>query len=187
LYGYDGARRVVDISHALGTTTLAEHHYTLDQLGRATALDEGTNEWTYEYDRLSRLTAVDGPDGTRAYAYDPAGNRTSRTVGSTTTTYTHDAADRLLTINASAVTVDAAGDLLARGSSTFDYDAAHRLIESTVAGTTVAATYDGDGVRISTQVDSDPATTYLNDVADRRVRRPDRGDRIAGHCVRLHR
>jgi RHS repeat-associated protein len=56
------------------------------------------------------------------------------------------------------------GDLLARGSSTFDYDAAHRLIESTVAGTTVAATYDGDGVRISTQVDSDPATTYLNDV-----------------------
>ncbi len=164
-YNYDLTRRLTDISHVLDTTTIAEHHYTLDPVGRATALDEGANDWTYEYDRLSRLVAVDGPDGERSYAYDPAGNRLSRTVDTTTTTYTHDAADRLLTVDAASVTVDAAGDLIARGSDGFDYDAAHRLIEATVGTLTVATTYDGDGTRVGQQVDTDPATTYLNDVA----------------------
>jgi RHS repeat-associated protein len=164
-YGYDVARRLIDIEHVLDTTVLAEHHYDLDALGRVAALDEGGNDWTYTYDRLSRLTAVDGPDDERSYAYDPVGNRTSRTVDTTTTTYTHDAADRLLTVDATSVTVDAAGDLVARGADTFDFDAAHRLIEATIGATTAANTYDGDGTRVGQQVDSDPATTYLNDIS----------------------
>ena len=164
-YGYDDARRLTDIEHVLDSTVQAEHHYELDQLGRVIALDEGALDWTYGYDRLSRLTAVDGPDDERSYAYDPLGNRLSRTIDTTTTTYTHDGADRLLTVDAGSVTVNAAGDLTARGSDTFDYDAAHRLIEATVGSSTTLSTYDGDGTRVGEQVGSDPATTYLNDVA----------------------
>jgi YD repeat-containing protein len=165
LFSARGSRSVVAAKRSVDTTTIADHHYTLDPVGRATALDEGANEWTYEYDRLSRLVAVDGPDGERSYAYDPLGNRLSRTVDSTTTTYTHDAADRLLTVDATSVTVDAAGDLIARGSDSFEYDATHRLIEANVGALSVASTYDGDGIRVGQQVDTDPATTYLNDIS----------------------
>ncbi len=98
-------------------------------------------------------------------AYDPVGNRLTRTIDTTTTTYTHDGADRLLTVDAGSVTVDAAGNLTARGSDSFDYDAAHRLIEATVGSVTTLSTYDGDGTRVGEQVESDPATTYLYDIS----------------------
>jgi len=101
---------------------------------------------TYSYDRLERLTGTTGASGSRAYTYDPAGNRLTA-VGST------------------AVTVDAAGNLVAKGSDSFAFDAANRLTSATVAGTTETYAYDGDGTRFSRRVGTGPLTRYVSDPA----------------------
>jgi RHS repeat-associated protein len=66
-------------------------------------------------------------------------------------------------------TVDAAGNLTARGSDTFGFDAANRLTSATVAGTTTTTTYDGDGIRVGEQTGSATATSFVNDVATSRT------------------
>jgi RHS repeat-associated protein len=119
---------------------------------------------TYTYDGLDRLTSVAGASGSRTYAYDPLGNRLSMTREGVATTYGYDGADRLIDVDGSAVTVDAAGNMLARGSDSFSYDAANRLIAATSGGVTQSATYDGDGARVATAVGS-ITTNYRQDVA----------------------
>ncbi len=120
---------------------------------------------SYGYDRLYRLlTSVGGPDGPRSYTYDPAGNRLTKVAGATTA-YTYDRADRLLSAGATAITVDANGNLTAKGADTFGFDQANRLTDATVAGASEAYTYDGDGTRFSRQVGADPAIRYVSDVA----------------------
>jgi YD repeat-containing protein len=125
----------------------------------------GIDAATYGYDRLSRLTGVDGPDGARTYGYDPAGNRTSKVLSGTPTSSTYDRADRITAAGATAITVNAAGNLTAKGSDTFASDGANRLVSVTVAGTTETYAYDGDGVRVSRQVGTDPAIRSVTDVA----------------------
>jgi RHS repeat-associated protein len=117
---------------------------------------------SYGYDRLYRLLGAGGPDGAPAYTYDPAGNRTSMTLGSSTS-YTYDRADRISSAGSTSITVDAVGNLTARGSDTFIYDGANRLVSATVAGTTETYTYDGDGVRFSRQVGAGPLIRYVTD------------------------
>ena len=111
--------------------------------------------FSYGYDRLSRLTSVTGADGPRSYTHDPPGNRLTKVAGATTA-YAYDRADRLLTAGATAVTVNAVGNITARGTDTFAYDQANRLTSATVAGVTETYTYDGDGVRFSRQVGAGP-------------------------------
>jgi RHS repeat-associated protein len=104
---------------------------------------------TYTYDRLSRLTgSVEPIVGATTYAYDPVGNRSSRTRG-TTVTSTYDGADRLTAIEATPVTTDAAGQVVARGSDAFGYDGYGRLVSAHVGSVTETYTYDGDGNRVS--------------------------------------
>ncbi len=118
---------------------------------------------TYTYDRLERLTGTTGASGTRGYTYDPAGNRLSKVEGATTTSV-YDGADRLTAVGATAITVDASGNLVAKGADTFAFDAANRLTHATVAGTTETYAYDGDGTRVSRQVGAGPVTRYVTDV-----------------------
>ena len=134
---------------------------TKDVYVRGPAIDAAS----YGYDRLSRLTSVAGPDGARSYAYDPAGNRTAADTGSGAVTSMYDRADRLTAAGATAITVDAAGNLTVKGSDSFAYDQANRLTSATVSGTTETYAYDGDGVRVSRQVGTDPAIRYVSDVA----------------------
>jgi RHS repeat-associated protein len=117
---------------------------------------------TYTYDRLSRLTASVGSAGSRSYTYDPVGNRLTRVDG-TTTNYGYDRADRLMTAGALSVTINANGNLTAKGSETFSFDQANRLTSAAVAGTTENYVYDGDGRRFSRQVGASPATRYVFD------------------------
>jgi RHS repeat-associated protein len=117
---------------------------------------------TYGYDRLYRLVSATDAAGLRAYTYDPAGNRTAKTLGSSTS-YTYDRADRISSAGSTSITVDAVGNLIARGSDTFIYDGANRLVSATVAGITETYTYDGDGVRFSRQVGAGPLTRYVTD------------------------
>jgi RHS repeat-associated protein len=124
------------------------------------------DEYAFAYDRLYRLTSVAGPDGSRSYTYDPAGNRLSRVVSGTSTSYTYDRADRLTSAGSAGVTVDANGNLTAKGSDSFGFDQANQLTRATVSGTTETYTYDGDGTRATRQVGSGPVTQYVADVAN---------------------
>lgn len=161
-YTHDNARRITSITHSLGSTVLAEHVYGLDEVGNATSLVEGTNNWGYTHDALNRLTGVTGPDGARTYAYAAAGNRISK-VSDSTTSYTYDRADRLQAAGSTPVVVDPNGNTTARGSDTFLHDQANRLTSATLGAQSETYSYDGDGVRFSRQVGTDPLIRYISD------------------------
>jgi RHS repeat-associated protein len=120
------------------------------------------DEYVYGYDRLYRLTAVTGPDGPRSYTYDPAGNRLTRVSG-TSTAYIYDRADRVTSAGATSITVDANGNLRAKGADAFVFDQANRLTSATVTGSTETYVYDGDGRRFSRQLGANPAIRYKSD------------------------
>ena len=63
-----------------------------------------------------------------------------------------------------SVTVDANGNLTAKGTNTFAYDQPNRLKTATVAGAGETYAYDGDGTRFSRQVGANPAIRYVSDV-----------------------
>lgn len=117
---------------------------------------------TNTYDRLNRLTSVMEQSVARSYTYDPVGNRLMKVDGGTTT-YTYDRADRMTAAGAAAVTVDANGNLIARGADSFGFDQANRLTSATVGGTTETYTYDGNGTRVSRQVGAGTPTFYRSD------------------------
>jgi RHS repeat-associated protein len=96
-YTYDNARRVTDILHQQGITTIGQYTYGLDAVGNVIGLQDGAQSSTYGLDRLYRLTDVTGPDGNRTYGYDAVGNRTSLAAGGTTT-YAYDRADRITSL-----------------------------------------------------------------------------------------
>ena len=60
-------------------------------------------------------------------------------------------------------TVNANGNLEARGADTFAYDAAHRLTSATIAGATSSYGYNGDGLRV-THTSGATTTRYVSDV-----------------------
>ncbi len=176
-YAYDNVRRATSITDVVGSTSIADHAYTLDPLGNVTGLDEGTDAWTYGYDQLSRLTDLTGSDGTRSYAYEAVGNRTSATIGGTNTTSTYDAADRITAAGTTSITVDDAGNTTAKGSDSFAYDQANRMVSASVGTTTETYTYDGDGVRFSSQVSGQSTVRYVSDPAGSLPRTIDDGTR----------
>ncbi len=104
---------------------------------------------------------MDTDDADSAYAYVPAGNRLSLTR-SCTTNYPYDRADRITAAGATSYTVNANGNLTARGSDTFAYDQANRPKTASVGGTTSTYAYDGDGKRTSKTVGAN-TTNYAYD------------------------
>lgn len=87
-----------------------------------------------------------------------------------TATYSYDRADRITGVTTPSsgtnYTVDANGNMTARGADTLAYDQANRLTSvdfSSASTPDVTYAYDGDGRRISKTVSS-TTTTYLYDV-----------------------
>ena len=129
---------------------------------------------SYEYDKLSRLTCVNAPGQAEdtKYFYEPTGNRSDRirnvanicTQTSATPTYSYDKADRIQSVAGVSYTVNANGNLTAKGSDSFAYDQANRMTSATVAGKASSFTYDGDGRR-ATQTVAGVTTSYIHDVA----------------------
>jgi len=146
----------VQTSSPSGLTALAGGNYV--SLAAATVNQQTIS---YTYDRLYRLTG----DETRSYAYDPVGNRASLTQNGVTSSYGYDRADRLTTAGSVAYTVNANGDVTARGTDSFAYDQANRLTSATVGGMATTNVYDGDGKRASQTVGSNAAIAYVYDVA----------------------
>ena len=71
--------------------------------------------------------------------------------------------NRALTAGPVNYTVNANGNLTARGTDGFSYDQANRLKSATVSGTISSDVYDGDGKRVSKTVGS-TTTSYVYDV-----------------------
>ncbi|MBI4494023.1 MAG: RHS repeat-associated core domain-containing protein [Chloroflexi bacterium] len=117
----------------------------------------------YGYDTLSRLASVNAPTGLTTYDYDPVGNRLTMTRV-TGTSYSYDRADRIQSAGATAYTVDANGNLTARGTDSFAYDQGNRLKSATVTGVTTSYVFDGDGKRAS-MPSGVTTTSYLYDVS----------------------
>jgi RHS repeat-associated protein len=89
------------------------------------------------------------------------GERGSRNA--VTATYSYDRADRISSAGATSYTVNANGNLTARGSDSFSYDQANRLTGTTVGSVTASYAYDGAGKRATKTVGS-TATNYVYDV-----------------------
>ena len=79
------------------------------------------------------------------------------------TSYSYDRADRITAAGAVSYTVNANGNLVARGGDSFAYDQANRMKSATIGGSTSTYAYNGDGVRHSKTVAA-ITTTLVNDV-----------------------
>lgn len=137
-------------------------------LSEVQVLSGVTTSETFVHDGAGRLTEVDRGGAPRErYAYDPRGNRTSAEApGSASAAATYDTQDRLLTLGAAAVTVDADGFVTAVGSDSYVYSTVGELISATSMGTTV--TYDYDPTRRLVRRDEGAASTtfYYADPLD---------------------
>ncbi|MGH7358851.1 MAG: RHS repeat-associated core domain-containing protein, partial [Candidatus Rokuibacteriota bacterium] len=112
---------------------------------------------------LYRLTGVTAPSRTTSYAYDPSGNRLTMTRG-TATNYAYDRADRISTAGTTSYTVNANGNLTARGSDSFAYDQANRLKQAIVGSATTTYAWDGEGKRASATTGSN-TTRWVYDAS----------------------
>src|SRR6185437_15403662 len=88
------------------------------------AADNSEGSWTYLYGNTNRLAQAIGPSFTLAYTYDHWGNRTSQNITAGTGSapqwsHGYNANNR----QASGLTYDAAGNVIADGFHTYTYDA----------------------------------------------------------------
>jgi RHS repeat-associated protein len=108
----------------------------------------------FTYDALNRLDTATGPFGTRDYDYDKNGNRTQLIADSVPTALTYEpASNRLDTLGATDVLLDATGNTRNQGNWSYTYTPHHRLSTATEAATLKASfAYNGLGQRV-TKVD----------------------------------
>jgi len=152
---YDDAGRVTSIAHAGAGGTVASFSYGYDDAGRRTSVTTAAGTETYVHDDLGQLISVTYADGEDvSYTYDDAGNRLTETRDDVTTTYTYDDASRLTQVGTTAYTYDDAGNLIGAGADEFTYDYGNRLLTASVGAHDATYTYDGDGVRVGTDVDT---------------------------------
>jgi RHS repeat-associated protein len=165
-YTYDDAAQVTDISHTNGANELLGFTYMYDGAGRPTSVVSGEGTETYAYDDIGRLTSVSYPDGLDvSFTYDAAGNRLSETREGQATNYAYDDAGQLISVGATSYAYDDAGNLVQAGSDTYAWDHDSRLLTADVGAHSAEYTYDGDGVRVGSEVDSS-ASPFLVDRQD---------------------
>ncbi len=135
------------------TTGVLERSYPLyDANGnRLNQTDTLATNSTYTYDPLNRLKTGNGPFGARSYDYDLNGNRTQSVVDSGTTALTYAPnSNRLATLGATNVLLDANGNTLNQGNWTYTFNPHNRLQTATQATTLNASfAYNGLGQRIA--------------------------------------
>jgi len=172
-YTYNSRNRLTNltISNVTSSAMLKSFAYTVGTSGNRTKVVEEagrTANWTY--DNLYRLTNetivndVFAINGSVGYTYDKTGNRQTRTStlsGVTAQDYTdaYDDNDRLLE---SGYTYDNNGSTTQAEGWTYTYDAENKLKTATNGTHTLTYIYDGDGNRVSKEVDG-TLTKYLVD------------------------
>lgn len=136
---------------------------TYDTKDRITSTSYNGKTFNYTYDVNSQLTAVSGTNYSASYAYDNRGNITNKTVNGTSTVFDYSTDgwnDKLTSVNASALTYDANGNVLTYGDKSFTWSNGRNL-ESIIDGNNkYSYTYDENGIRTSKTVNG--VTTYYN-------------------------
>lgn len=153
---------------------LAEYSYQYRPDGLIAAIRErsslGDITKAYTYDTVGRLVNVSGPGQQRyLYEYDRVGNRLKATSsGNPLQTGEYDWADRLTSLDGTATTHDAAGNLtsvtLGGTPMSYRYNANGQLAE--VGGGRVNYRYDGDG-RLISRTAGGVETTFIPDPVSR--------------------
>ncbi len=165
-YTYNATNRTTNMLVTKGGATQASYAFTHDRTGRRLSVTEhGGRTINYTYDDLYRLTreAVTGsPDpsknGIVDYSYDAVSNRLSRVSslpGVLSATSNYDANDRL-----TSDSYDANGNTRSANGLTYNYDFEDRI--TSVNGSAVRITYDGDG-NLASKTVGGVRTTYLVD------------------------
>jgi YD repeat-containing protein len=193
-YTYDALNRVDQIGEAgvfTGVNLIADYAYNAQS--RRVSLGRGPNQptTTYAYTLASRLAGLNhdllsGPDANWAYAYTPAGQLASRTLVSAyewsvpalSDGYSRNGLNQYTSVDGTAFSYDARGNLINDGVRRFCYDVENRLIgaapdatDPCVSPSTAALAYDPLG-RLRSYVANGTTTEFLYD-----------GDRLIGEYV----
>jgi RHS repeat-associated protein len=173
-YIYDAAHRLQTVTDWLGNSTV----YNYDAAGNLLSHLNANGTLTgYQYDAGNLLMALINANATgkiiASYrsAFDRQGNRThmmtfappGATPGPQRVTHTYGADNRLQTVNESAFTHDANGNLTVTAGTppkTYTYDALDRLTQVTFPGYQAQYHYDVLGHRIARTVDG-TTTQYI--------------------------
>ena len=118
-----------------------------DGIGRITkkteVLNNVTSVFDYVYDSAGRLIQVStGGVVSSVYAYDSNSNRIGGIIRGESTSATYDEQDRLTSYNGMALTYNANGELLTKGSSTYAYDVLGGLRQYSKGSLTVSYEID---------------------------------------------
>ena len=173
-YSYDADSRIVTLQHSTSVPApIAGFAYAYDNEGNKlleSKAQDTTHSEAYQYDTTYRLltyqvgtlsgSTVPSPDTQTNYSLDAVGNWTGTTnpVTSVSHTMVHNSINELTAIDATTLTYDADGNLLADGAYTYSYDEENRLVsitrdsDSAVVGQYL---YDAPGRRV--QKIADPA------------------------------
>jgi len=172
-YVYDALNRLIYLENKKSTgEIISSYSYTLDPKGnRVSVVENSGRTVNYTYDSLSRViqeaitNSVLG-NQTVSYTYDAVGNRLTKTDQSGTMNYTYDANNRLIARGNYLYTYDNNGNTLSENdgvnSSTYTYDYENRLISAQKLGSVIGYTYDPDGIRVSSTVNS-VVTKFITD------------------------
>ena len=138
--------------------------YTYDENGNISSVtDSGNTTTTYTYDALNQLTSAADGTNTYAYTYDRGGNILSKTVNGTTVNYQYNNAnwgDLLTGYAGQTFTYDAIGNPLTyRDGMSFSWNG-RELIYGSVNGTSIAYSYNSDGIRMRKTVNG--VNTYYS-------------------------
>ena len=158
-YTYDDNGNITEKNYS----NLSSVTNTYDAKNRIISTSYNGKTLDYSYDVNSQLTAVNGTNYSASYAYDNRGNITNKTINGKSTTFGYSNngwQDKLTSVNASALTYDANGNVLTYGDKSFIWNTGRNL-ESIVDGNNkYSYTYDENGIRTSKTVNG--KTTYYN-------------------------
>ena len=121
-YTYDPSlRRLTDLIHAQGATTLSAYTWTYDDTGRIDLFGTPEGTYDYQYDATGQLIDValevsqgGGFTDSEHYEYDAAGNRTSTGLTGQEVTYATGDANRMTDAGNYTYTHDPEGNTIAR-------------------------------------------------------------------------
>jgi RHS repeat-associated protein len=177
-YGYNSRNHLTKKTHGSSSFT---YTYQPDGLLASRAYPDGAST-SYAYDADGRLESATSGGQTTTYSYDPDGNLLKTTLPSAsgvTESRAYDDADRLAaveaahgatTLDASAITRDAAGNPTALstpgGPVAYSYDNRERVTEACYGGSCATGretwTYDGVGNRLTSTSGAVTTTNTYN-------------------------
>lgn len=153
-YTYDPAGNLLDLTHVLGSDSIAVFHYEYDSVGNRKSVTDLYGYHSYQYDSLYQLTGAIHPQAynpTESYTYDELGNRIASHLSALHIT---DANNRLLENDSAEFGWDNSGRRIwerrkSTGDTTFfEYNADDELVRAYNDTMGVLYVYDAIGHRI---------------------------------------